>query len=349
MANRQIEHDWTIVNGQKQLHGPFWPPLLQSPSSGDTMQKHDFMISAATLWPTLIKYKCKMCKMCVCVPCLRLGHVHTNPANNLQTIFQTVVGLGLSSSLEALHNFLLLFLPISLLPVTGSAFASAGNKSLPAHNRARSWDRMNKAWGIWKCMLETHPLLSKGKGIDSIDGPCSIRSFFPLLRLWLLPAQRTFTGCCPRDHVHSICFKLFQSAHKTDSPNRTVGQHVSSPEFPTTRARCSLAAQQTRLSAPSISRSNFIGGARVHNQQTRTTAQHTQTIANADHMLISNSEISEAMQSKDRTVSTLKMKSNPKPMESMESVPERHPFVVPSSEQLMQHLKHLKTTVCSPR
>ena len=151
------------------------------------------------------------CAKCVCVPCLRLGHVHTNPANNLQTIFQTVVGLGLSSSLEALHDFLLLFLPISLLPVTGSAFANAGNKSLPAHNRARSWDRMNKAWGIWKCMLETHPLLSKGKGIDSIDGPCSFRSFFPLLRLWLLPAQRTFTGCCPRDHVHSICFKLFQS------------------------------------------------------------------------------------------------------------------------------------------
>lgn len=115
-------------------------------------------------------------------------------------------------------------------------------------------------------MLEKHPLLSKGKGIDSIDGPCSFRSFFPLLRLWLLPAQPTVTGCCPRDHVHSICFKLFQSAHKTDSPNRTVGQHVSSPEFPTTRARCSLAAQQTRLSAPSISRSNFIGGARTTNK-----------------------------------------------------------------------------------
>ena len=162
-----------------------------------------------------------MC-VCVCVLCLRLGHVCIQilqtSANNLLSVFQTVVGLGLSSSLEALHDFLLLFSPISLLPVTGSAFANARNTSLPA------------AFGnaSWKWFLHERRVLSKNIVCTDL---VAFGLFFLFCDFGFYLHSESSQAAI--QEIMSIPFVSI-SSQETDSPHRTIKQHVSSHESPTT-------------------------------------------------------------------------------------------------------------------
>ena len=100
MANRQIKPLWT---DKKQLHGygPFWPLLLQSPSSADTVQmwKHDFMLSNTRL-------RCDQCSsntsaicLCVCV-----NHLHRCKTSLVFDLNFTIICRGKWPTHEPIAN-----------------------------------------------------------------------------------------------------------------------------------------------------------------------------------------------------------------------------------------------------